>query len=233
MNERNINIKELQNKLGITFKETYLLEAALTHSSFAKQTKGTKYSERLEFLGDSVLSLIITEYIFTKYNTKKEGELTKLRALIVCEESLYNVAIKLNLGKYILMSKGEELTGGRDRVSILADSVEATIGAIYIDQGLTTVRDFVLNNLSEAIHKSATDFTKYDYKTKLQELVQKNKNRDIKYELVKYEGPPHSRMFYVSVHINNVKFGEGVGNSKKEAEKNAAKEALDRYENGK
>lgn len=232
MESRNDLLEELQNKLCIKFNQNYYFEAALTHSSYAKQKKGTKYNERLEFLGDSVLSLAVTEYIFLVYKNKKEGELTKLRALVVCENSLYQVALKLNLGKYIIMSKGEEITGGRSRVSILADCLEALIAAIYIDLGFEKAREFIMNNFMETIKSSANDCITLDYKTKLQELVQKNKNQDIKYELIKYDGPPHDRKFYVNVIINNKVLGHGIGLSKKEAEKKAAKEALSRYENG-
>lgn len=233
MYDRDILLKEFQDNLGLKFSENYYFEAALTHSSYAKQKKGTKYNERLEFLGDSVLSLAVTEYIFLTYKNKKEGELTKLRALVVCENSLYQVALKLNLGKYILMSKGEETTGGRNRVSILADCTEALIAAIYIDLGLEKAREFIMKNFMEIIKSSAVNCITLDYKTKLQELIQKNKNQDIRYDLIKYDGPPHKRKFYVNVIINDTVLGEGVGFSKKEAEKKAAKEALSRYENGK
>jgi ribonuclease III len=232
MESRNDLLEELQNKLCIKFNQNYYFEAALTHSSYAKQKKGTKYNERLEFLGDSVLSLAVTEYIFLVYKNKKEGELTKLRALVVCEDSLYQVALKLNLGKYIIMSKGEEITGGRSRVSILADCLEALIAAIYIDLGFEKAREFIMNNFMETIKSSANNCITLDYKTKLQELVQKNKNQDIKYELIRYDGPPHDRKFYVNVIINDKVLGHGIGLSKKEAEKKAAKEALSRYENG-
>ena len=232
MDNRDNLLNEFQDKIGLKFSENYYFEAALTHSSYAKQKKGTKYNERLEFLGDSVLSLAVTEYIFLTYKNKKEGELTKLRALVVCENSLYQVAVKLNLGKYILMSKGEEITGGRSRVSILADCLEALIAAIYIDLGFDKARKFIMYNFMETIKASANNCITMDYKTKLQELVQKNKNQDIKYELINYDGPPHNRKFYVNVIINEKVLGQGVGLSKKEAEKKAAKEALLRYENG-
>ncbi|MFA6941232.1 MAG: ribonuclease III [Clostridiaceae bacterium] len=232
MDNRNNLLKEFQDKIGLNFSDNYYFETALTHSSYAKQKKGTKYNERLEFLGDSVLSLAVTEYIFLIYKNKKEGELTKLRALVVCENSLYQVAVKLNLGKYILMSKGEEITGGRNRVSILADCMEALIAAIYIDLGFETAKKFIMDNFMETIKSSANNCITLDYKTKLQELIQRNKNQDIKYELIKYDGPPHNRKFYVNVIINEKVLGQGIGLSKKEAEKKAAKEALLRYENG-
>lgn len=232
MDNRDNLLKEFQDKIGLEFNDYYYLEAALTHSSYAKQKKGTKYNERLEFLGDSVLSLAVTEYIFLTYKNKKEGELTKLRALVVCENSLYQAAVKLNIGKYILMSKGEEITGGRSRVSILADCMEALIAAIYIDLGFEKARKFILDNFMDTIKSSASSCITLDYKTKLQELIQKNKNQEIKYELIKYEGPPHNRKFYVNVIINDKVFGHGIGFSKKEAEKKAAKEALSKYENG-
>lgn len=230
MDNRDNILKEFQKSIGIEFNDNYYLNAALTHSSYAKQKKDTKYNERLEFLGDSVLSLAVTEYIFMTYKNKKEGELTKLRALVVCEDALYQVALKLKLGKYILMSKGEEITGGRNRVSILADCLEALIGSVYIDSGFEKAREFIMNNFMETIKASANNCITLDYKTKLQELVQKNKNQEIRYELINYDGPPHKRKFYVNVIINDIVQGHGIGYSKKEAEKKAAKEALLNYE---
>ncbi|MFA9398718.1 MAG: ribonuclease III [Clostridiaceae bacterium] len=232
MNNRNTLLNELQEKINYKFKNIEFLNTSVTHSSYAKQKNNIKYNERLEFLGDSVLQLTITEYLFVNFKNKKEGELTKIRALIVCENSLYEVALKFDLGKYLLMSKGEEQTGGRERVSILADTVEALIAAIYLDQGLNPSKNFILNNFDEIITKSLNNKIILDYKTRLQELIQKNSNKEITYKLVKHEGPPHKRKFYVKVLVNEIEFGNGYGYSKKEAEKQAAKEALRRYENG-
>jgi len=150
----NSNINSLEGRLGIRFTNKAVLITAITHSSYANQYKNVQFNERLEFLGDSVLQLSITEYLFTFYKDKSEGELTKLRALIVCESSLYEVARNLDLGNYIRMSKGEELTGGRERVSLLADCMEAVLAAIYLDKGLDTVKNFITNNFIDIIEKA-------------------------------------------------------------------------------
>jgi ribonuclease-3 len=219
-------MKELENKLGVAFENKKLLDIATTHSSFANQKKDIVYNERLEFLGDAVLQLCITEYLFQNYDEKSEGDLTKTRALIVCENSLYDIANKWELGRYINMSKGEELTGGRNRVSIQADCVEAIIAAIYMDKGLYEVKEFIINNFQRTIEKAIKNEIILDYKTKLQENLQRNGEVDIIYNLVKYEGPPHRRKFFVNVIVNDEIKGSGVGYSKKEAEQIAAKEAI-------
>jgi ribonuclease-3 len=219
-------LKEVEENLGVYFNNHTLLKVALTHSSFANQFKGSEYNERLEFLGDSVLQLCITEYLFNNYKNKSEGELTKIRSLIVCENSLYEIAKKIDLGHYIRMSKGEEFTGGRERISIQADAVEAIIAAVYLDKGIGFVRDFILLHFEEVIHKAINNEIVLDFKTKLQELLQKDGEVEIQYEVTRFEGPPHRRKFYTSVIVDNKFMGEGSGYSKKEAEQNAAKEAL-------
>lgn len=176
------------------------------------------------------MQLCITEYLFNKFKDKSEGELTKIRSLIVCENSLYEIAKKLSLGEYIRMSKGEELTGGRERMSIQADAVEAVIAAVYLDKGIGFVNDFILLHFEEMINKAINNEIVLDFKTKLQELLQKDGEILIQYELVKYEGPPHRRKFFTNVIINEKVMGIGEGYSKKEAEQNAAKEALKRLE---
>lgn len=227
---KNYLLDELEEKLNIKFDDKKLIETAITHSSFANQYKNIEFNERLEFLGDSVLQLSITEYLYNNFKDKTEGELTKARALIVCENSLYEIARKWSLGKYINMSKGEELTGGRERVSIQADCVEAIIAAIYLDKGLDVARSFIISHLKETITKAVKNEIILDYKTKLQEVLQKNGEVEICYELIKFEGPPHRRKFYTKVMIDNKDMGEGGGYSKKEAEQNSAKEALNRLE---
>ena len=226
MKNRNMLMKELENKLGVTFENKKLLDIATTHSSFANQKKDILYNERLEFLGDAVLQLCITEYLFQNYDEKSEGDLTKTRALIVCENSLYDIANKWELGRYINMSKGEELTGGRNRVSLQADCVEAIIAAIYMDKGLYEVKEFIIDNFQTTIEKAIKNEIILDYKTKLQENLQRNGEVYIIYNLVKYEGPPHRRKFFVNVIVNDEIKGSGVGYSKKEAEQIAAKEAI-------
>ena len=220
------NISEVEEYIGLSFNEGKLLKTALTHSSFANQHKDEEYNERYEFLGDSILQLCITEYLFLNYKNKSEGELTKIRSLIVCENSLYEIGKKLNLGYFIRMSKGEELTGGRERTSIIADSVEALIAAIYLDKGLEFVKDYILGHFKEIIDKAINNDIILDYKTKLQEEMQKSGEISIVYELLKYEGPPHRRKFYTSVIVDDKELGKGEGYSKKESEQNAAKQAL-------
>lgn len=216
---------ELKNKLGIDFKDLTLLQTAITHSSYANE-RNAAFNERLEFLGDTVLELIISEYLFTNHINETEGYLTKVRALIVCENSLFEIAKKWELGKYIYMSKGEELTGGRTRVSILADAVEAIIAAVYLDEGLLVTKEFVLKNFNSIIIKAVKNEIILDYKTKLQEILQKNGDVDISYSLINFEGPPHRREFFVKVLINGEAKGSGAGYSKKEAEQMAAREVL-------
>ena len=220
------NISEVEEHIGVSFNEPRVLKTALTHSSYANQHKDEEYNERFEFLGDSILQLCITEYLFLNYKNKSEGELTKIRSLIVCENSLYEIGKKLNLGYFIRMSKGEELTGGRERVSIIADSVEALLAAIYLDKGLEFVKDYILGHFREIINKAINNDIILDYKTKLQEEMQKSGVVSIVYELLKYEGPPHRRKFYTSVIVDDKELGTGEGYSKKESEQNAAREAL-------
>ena len=220
------NIKEVEDSIGLTFNEPKLLKTALTHSSYANQHKDQEYNERFEFLGDSILQLCITEYLFLNYKNKSEGELTKIRSLIVCENSLYEIGKKLNLGYFIRISRGEELTGGRERVSIIADAVEALLAGIYLDKGLEFVKDYIIGHFKEIIDKAINNDIVLDYKTKLQEEMQKSGEVSIIYELLKYEGPPHRRKFFTSVLIEDRELGKGEGYSKKESEQNAAKEAL-------
>ncbi|GAA0722889.1 ribonuclease III [Clostridium malenominatum] len=223
-------IKEIEYKLGVVFRDEELLFTAITHSSFANQKKNVEYNERLEFLGDSVLQLIITEYLYKNYTDKSEGELSRKRALIVCENSLFEIAQRWQLGNYINMSKGEEITGGRERTSILADCVEAIIAAIYLDRGIDFVKTFILSNFRVIIDRAMDDKIILDYKTKLQETLQEQGEVNINYNLSKHEGPPHRRKFYTDVIIQDKILGSGVGYSKKEAEQNAAKEAIKNME---
>ena len=223
---KDINLIEVEKLIGIEFENKGVLITALTHSSYANQFKDVKYNERLEFLGDSVLQLCVTKYLFNNYKDKSEGELTKIRALVVCENSLHKVSKNLSLGKYIRMSKGEELTGGRERTSIQADALEAVIAAVYLDKGIEVANDFILRNFKDVIDKAINEEIILDFKTRLQEVLQKNGEVNIVYNLVKHEGPPHRRKFFTDLLINNEIMGQGVGFSKKESEQNAAKEAL-------
>lgn len=219
------NTLELEKVINVRFSNKELLQTAITHSSFANE-KHLLYNERLEFLGDAVLELVISEYLFTNYKKEAEGYLTRIRSLIVCENSLHQVARKWNVGKYLYMSKGEELTGGRERTSILADAVEAVIAAVFLDQGIDKAREFILANLNEVINKAVKNQIVLDYKTKLQEVLQKKGEVSIEYKLSKFEGPPHRRKFYMDLFIDNEYCSSGEGFSKKEAEQEAAKIVL-------
>lgn len=228
MNKRENILEEFEQKIGFVFKNNKLLDIALTHSSYANNKKNVKYNERLEFLGDSVLQLCISEYLFNLYSDKDEGELTRNRALIVCENSLYIVSKKFDIGKYMKMSRGEELTGGRSRESILADCVEAVIAAIYLDSGMEYAEKFILSNFKDIIDKVINNQIILDYKTRLQEMLQKHGEVSISYSLITFIGPPHRRKFFMEVSLKDKELGRGSGFSKKEAEQNAAKDALKR-----
>ena len=219
------NLKELQEKLGYTFNDESILVRALSHSSYVNENHSAGDSnERLEFLGDSVLGLITAENFFKNYKKLPEGELTKLRAATVCEKSLAGFAKQLELGKYLLLGKGEILTGGRERPSIQADAFEAIIAAIYLDGGMDAARSFVLKYIEEAIRRQQSV---KDYKTMLQEVVQRNPGEIVEYVLSGETGPDHDKRFEVEVHLNSNVIGRGIGRSKKRAEQEAAREALE------
>lgn len=214
------------NKLNVSFKNPELLRLALTHSSYANQQKMSESNEKLEFLGDAVLQLCITRHLYLNAKEHTEGELTKLRAMIVCEPSLYEVALTWDLGKHILLSHGEESTGGRQRASLLADAVEAVIAALYLDQGMAVTEAFILRNFQSIITKAWNHEIILDHKTRLQEILQESGEVDIHYDLLKHEGPPHRRKFFSRVAIGDITLGKGEGMSKKESEQWAARDAL-------
>ncbi len=225
-------LKELEEKIGYSFRDKRLLRQALTHSSFANEQKINKYDdyERLEFLGDAVLELISSDFIFRENPQMPEGQLTKRRSSIVCEPALAFCAREISLEQYILLGKGEEGTGGRGRDSIISDVMEAVIGAIYLDSGIDEARKFIHRFiLSDLEHKQLF----YDAKTILQEVIQKENAGALRYELIREEGPEHSKIFVVEARIGDVRVGSGSGHSKKAAEQKAAYEALlYRKENG-
>ena len=222
------NIELFEQKINYEFKnKEYILEA-LTHSSYSNENKNYPFNERLEFLGDSVLSIVISDYLFKKETKLPEGELTKIRANIVCEESLSEVSKNIHLGKYMLLGKGEEATGGRERISILADALEAVIAAIYLDGGLDKAREFILTNMEKIINDSIKGKIFRDYKTCLQEVLQSNGENNIWYKLIEEKGPDHNKRFVMEVGINDTVLGVGEGKSKKDAEQVAAKCALDK-----
>ena len=216
-----------QEKLGYQFKDDTYLNIALTHSSFANEgKKGDICNERQEFLGDAVLSIIVSDYLFRNHATMPEGDLTKLRAALVCEKALCLYANELGLGDFLLLGRGEESSGGRQRPSILADAFEAIIAAIYLDGGIDPAREFVLRYVVPTIGNH-TKVAFKDYKTILQEIIQKNPEERVTYVLVEESGPDHNKRFVVEVHLNSNIIGRGEGRSKKSAEQAAAQMALE------
>lgn len=220
------DLKELEKKTGYTFQDFSLFRQALTHSSYANEHKQEKLhdNERLEFLGDAVLEIISSEFLFFQYPKLPEGDLTKLRASIVCEPTLALCTRELNLGEYLLLGKGEERTGGRYRDSIVSDAMEALIGAIYLDGGFANAKEFVKRFiLTDIEHKKLF----YDSKTILQEIVQGDfKGEEICYRLTGETGPDHDKKFLVDVLIGEAVYGQGVGRTKKAAEQEAAYQAI-------
>ena len=216
---------QLEEKIGYTFKDKSYLRGAMTHSSYSGG-KNNGSNERLEFLGDSVLQITVSLYLYTNMTTVPEGGLTKLRASIVCENSLYNFAKRISLGDYILLGKGEEMTGGRERRSILADAFEALIAAIFLDGGMDEAQKFIRRFVPsiEAIKSGKVKLG--DYKTILQEIIQQNPEEHISYEVTEEEGEAHHKTFTADVMLNGQSIGTGSGQSKKEAEQAAAKEAI-------
>lgn len=225
------SIEQLEKAIGYTFKDNSILITALTHSSYANEHKSPKKScecnERLEFLGDSVLSLIVSEYIFEEYGKRQEGDLTKIRALVVCSRSLASLAKKINLGDYLLLGKGEE-ENGRNKPTILENAFEALLAAIYIDSNHSKeqVAQFLLPLILPEIEAAANDQISYDYKTSLQQFIQATSKEKIQYVLVGESGPDHAKTFEVEVRLSSNVIGKGKGKTKREAEQMAAKEAL-------
>ena len=219
-----MQIIDFQKKIGYLFKNPQLLQAAFTHSSYANEN-GTQSYERLEFLGDAILDFIIGEYLFTNYPDMKEGTMSRVRASLVCEKALYDLAIKLDIGDYMLLGVGAENSGERNRVSILSDMFEAHIAAMYIDAGFEKTRDYVISIYGDIIDYAASGKT-LDYKTTLQEKLQKNGPCEILYKQISAKGPVHRCLFTVQVVADGKVLGEGCAYSKKEAQQIAAKDAL-------
>lgn len=215
------NVKELEEKIGYNFKDSHLLRHAVTHSSYVneKHMKKADCNERLEFLGDAVLELISSEYLFFENQTMPEGELTKLRASMVCEKALAFCARDLELGSYLLLGKGEDATGGRFRESITSDALEALIGAIYLDGGFANAKEFILKYILNDLEGKRLF---YDSKTILQEIVQAHFKEELSYHLVGEEGPDHDKTFQVELQIGEQVYGIGKGRTKKSAEQEAA-----------
>ena len=215
------NLQGLERVLGHRFENIRDLVTAVTHSSFAnEQRRETEYNERLEFLGDSVLSIVVSEYLFSSPKHLPEGDLTRVRAALVCENSCYEFAKKIGLGQYLRLGRGEENSGGRTRVSLLADAFEAVLGALYLDGGLEVARSFLLPLVQ------AEQAMPEDYKTRLQEIIQQNPEERLRYVVTGESGPDHNKRFIVEVRLNSNVIGKGEGHSKKAAEQQAAREAL-------
>ena len=220
-------MRELEKKLGYTYKNISYLENALTHSSYANEAKhGVKSNERLEFLGDAVLSMVVSDYIYKNCPNLPEGELSKLRASLVCEKSLCRFSKSLGVGRCLKLSHGEHNLKGNERPSILADAFEAIIASIYLDGGMEQARKFILSFVEPEIKNPKPKAFK-DYKTTLQEIIQKNPEERLTYVLTGEQGPDHDKHFFVEVHLNSNVIGKGGGRSKKEAEQQAAREALE------
>lgn len=217
---------ELQQILGYTFEDPSLLHTALTHSSFANEKHNhTLCNERLEFLGDSVLSIVVSDYLYRHNPDVPEGELTKLRASLVCEKSLCEYARGMGFNRFLLLGKGEAMTGGANRPSILADAFEAVLAAIYLDGGMEAAREYLMRVMKKDLNLRKPKVFK-DYKTILQEIVQQNPEEKVEYQVVGESGPDHHKHFVVEVHLNSNCIGKGGGPSKKAAEQEAARQAL-------
>ena len=227
MNRKKLN--ELQHNIGYQFKQEALLRQALTHSSYAheKNLKELMDNERLEFLGDAVLEVVSSEFLFKNHPEMDEGQMTKLRASLVCEQSLASCARELELGNFLLLGNGEDLTGGRERDSILSDAWEALIGAMYLDGGFTSAKEFILKYvLTDIEHKKLF----YDSKTMLQELIQNKYKQSLHYVLLSEDGPDHNKIFTVQAYMDDTPLLTGKGRTKKAAEQNAAYQSLLKFE---
>lgn len=218
-------MEELERNIGYTFSNKELLRKALTHTSYAYE-HGVESNEKLEFLGDSILEFVSSTYLFENYIHLKEGEMTKVRATVVCEKSLYKVAKMHNFSDFLYLGKSEQQSGGEDRPAILADSVEAVIAAIYLDGGIEQAQKFIVENLKDEIEIASKNVGQKDYKTVLQEKLQEHGEVEIKYTILREIGPDHDKIFEAQVECNHRKLAIGTGKSKKQAEMEAARKAL-------
>ena len=218
-------MEALEEKLGYRFTDRALLEKALTHSSYANENRGRglESNERLEFLGDSVLGMVTADYLYRTHPDLPEGDLTRTRAALVCESSLVEVAQRLDLGAYLKLGRGEEAGGGRERQSILADAVEAVFAAVYLDGGMEQIRSLIHRVL---LSRAPAAEERKDYKTTLQEIVQRRIGQQLTYHMMEESGPDHNKTFVFEVRLNGEPIGRGGGHSKKEAEQAAARDAL-------
>ena len=212
-----------EEKIGYSFKNRGYLETALTHSSYANEHR-IKSNERLEFLGDSVLGLIVSENLFKRFSEDDEGDLSKIRASLVCEKGLFELSKKIDLSAFIKLGRGEEATGGRNRASVVSDAFEALLAAIFLDSDFDTAKDWLLDLMKDELEAASLPET--DYKTLIQEITQKKGRGRVSYELVSSSGPDHDKSFVSAVFVDGVRICEGKGKSKKEAEQDAARNAI-------
>lgn len=219
-------MKELETKIGYKFKNLNTLGTALTHSSYANEKKNQS-NERLEFLGDSVLSIIVSDYLYRHLPKVDEGTLSKYRAMLVCEQSLYEISKQFELSRFILLGHGEEISGGRERPSIVSDAFEALLAAIYLDGGMEVASEWVIGLMKDAIDEVADGRRNTDYKTTLQEALQKGDKGKVTYRTINSTGQDHDKTFEVEVLVDGVPKNNGIGHSKKEAEQNAARALLE------
>lgn len=219
-------LSDIQQRIGYTFKDAEFLERALTHKSYAHENKVPSHNERLEFLGDAVLSLVISEYLMKVCPDSTEGDLSRLRAAVVSEPALASVSREIGLGDHLLLGRGEDQTGGRNKDSLLADSLEALIAAVYLDAGKDAAESLVIRLFAESVRKTGTAGGPHDYKTALQERCQEQLKQLPEYRIVSETGPDHQKLFAMEVWIKGQLSGHGIGKSKKEAEQRAAREAL-------
>lgn len=218
---------KLEQNLGYSFKNKELLKTALTHTSYANEHKVAS-NEKLEYLGDAILEFVVSKYLYNNFQKLKEGEMTKVRATVVCEQSLHIIATKHNFSDFLYLGKSEHVNNGAKKPAILADSVEAVIAAMYLDSGLEQAEKFIIENLTDSIEIASKTVGQKDYKTVLQEKLQKNGNVNIKYNLLKEEGPDHNKLFTAEVTLENKRLAIGTGKTKKIAEMDAARKALEK-----
>ncbi len=220
-----MDFSSLEKNIGYSFKNSELLNTALTHSSAINEQKNTS-NQRLEFLGDAVLQIIISDYLYNLLPNENEGTLSKLRSLIVCADSLHVVSLPIKLNEYIILGRGELLSGGRNKKNIIADAYESIVGAIYLDGGYDHAKDFVMISLKDIIDKAVSGRLTYDYKTTLQEYVQGKAGETLSYQLISIEGPEHDQTFYSRVIIGSTAYDTASGHNRKQSEQNAAQLAL-------
>lgn len=221
-----MDLKVFEKNIGVSFKDESILKRALTHTSYAYENN-VESNEKLEFLGDSILEFVTSEYIFRNYQNLKEGEMTKVRATVVCEETLSKIAKMHNFSDFLILGRSERMSGGQARQAVLEDVFEAIVAAIYLDGGIENARKFIILNLKDEIEEATKHVGSKDYKTVLQEKLQENGDVKIEYITVKESGPDHNKLFEVEVRLQGKPLAKGIGKSKKQAEMQAAKKALE------